>query len=28
VPSLKVIANSEVPELRTIRVTAMIGGNA
>jgi flagellar biosynthesis protein FlhA len=28
VPSLKVIANSEVPESRTIRVTAMIGGNA
>lgn len=27
VPSLKVIANSEVPESRTIRVTAMIGGN-
>ena len=28
VPSLKVIANSEVPESRTIRVTAMVGGNA
>jgi len=28
VPSLKVIANSEVPESRTIRVSAMIGGNA
>ncbi|THF65739.1 flagellar biosynthesis protein FlhA [Pseudothauera nasutitermitis] len=27
VPSLKVIANSEVPESRTIRVTAMIGAN-
>ncbi|NMG45213.1 flagellar biosynthesis protein FlhA [Aromatoleum toluvorans] len=28
VPSLKVIANSEVPETRTIRVTAMVGGAA
>jgi flagellar biosynthesis protein FlhA len=28
VPSLKVIANSEVPESRTIRVTAMVGGSA
>ena len=28
VPSLKVIANSEVPEARTIRVTATIGGAA
>ncbi|THF64200.1 flagellar biosynthesis protein FlhA [Pseudothauera rhizosphaerae] len=28
VPSLKVIANSEVPEARTIRVTAMIGAAA
>jgi flagellar biosynthesis protein FlhA len=28
VPSLKVIANSEVPESRTIRVTAMIGAGA
>jgi len=28
VPSLKVIANSEVPETRTIRVTAMVGGGA
>lgn len=28
VPSLKVIANSEVPENRVIRVTAMIGGAA
>lgn len=28
VPSLKVIANSEVPENRTIRVTAMVGGAA
>ncbi|MCV2216749.1 flagellar biosynthesis protein FlhA [Thauera sp. Sel9] len=27
VPSLKVISNSEVPESRTIRVTAMIGQN-
>ena len=26
VPSLKVIANSEVPESRTIRVSAMVGG--
>ncbi|BAL25800.1 flagellar biosynthesis protein FlhA [Azoarcus sp. KH32C] len=26
VPSLKVIANSEVPETRTIRVSAMVGG--
>ena len=25
VPSLKVISNSEVPESRTIRVTAMVG---
>jgi flagellar biosynthesis protein FlhA len=28
VPSLKVIANPEVPETRTIRVTAMVGGAA
>jgi flagellar biosynthesis protein FlhA len=28
VPSLKVVANSEVPEARTIRVTAMVGGTA
>ncbi|NMG76723.1 flagellar biosynthesis protein FlhA [Aromatoleum diolicum] len=28
VPSLKVIANSEVPETRTIRVTAMVGAGA
>ncbi|HRP98171.1 MAG TPA: flagellar biosynthesis protein FlhA [Rhodocyclaceae bacterium] len=28
VPSLKVVANSEVPESRTIRVTAMVGGGA
>jgi flagellar biosynthesis protein FlhA len=26
VPSLRVVANSEVPESRTIRVTAVIGG--
>jgi flagellar biosynthesis protein FlhA len=28
VPSLRVIANSEVPESRTIRVTSMVGGGA
>ena len=28
VPSLKVIANSEVPETRTIRVTSMVGAGA
>ena len=28
VPSLKVIANTEVPESRTVRVTAMVGGVA
>jgi flagellar biosynthesis protein FlhA len=28
VPSLKVVANSEVPESRTVRVTAMVGGAA
>jgi flagellar biosynthesis protein FlhA len=28
VPSLKVVANTEVPESRTIRVTAMVGGAA
>jgi len=28
VPSLKVIANTEVPESRTVRVTAMVGGAA
>lgn len=28
VPSLKVISNTEVPESRTIRVTAMVGGAA
>ena len=28
VPTLKVIANSEVPETRTIRVVAMVGGGA
>ena len=28
VPSLKVVANTEVPESRTVRVTAMVGGAA
>ena len=28
VPSLKVVANTEVPDSRTIRVTAMVGGGA
>ena len=27
VPSLKVVANSEVPENRTIRVTGLVGAN-